>query len=58
MSNELEHTDFMLLPRYQIYTQMQSGGQSTGWVSGRTLPAPLKLREAVELRAKSMKAYG
>jgi len=58
MSGELDSNDFMLLPRYHVYAHLQSGGQSTGWVSGKTLPPPPKIREAVELKALSMKTYG
>jgi len=58
MSKDLEPVDFMLLPRYQIYASLQSGGKATGWVSGQTLPPSPKIRDAVELRAKSMKSYG
>jgi len=58
MSKDLEAVDFMLLPRYQVYASFQSGGQATGWVSGRTLPPPPGTRDIVELRAKSMAAYG
>jgi len=58
MAPELSAEDFMLLPRYQIYTSFQSGGKSTGWVQGKTLPPPAAIREAAELRAKSMSAYG
>ena len=58
MAPELSAEDFMLLPRYQIYTSFQSGGKATGWVQGRTLPPPAATREAVELKAKSMKSYG
>jgi len=58
MAPALEPADFMLLPRYQIYASFQSGGKSTGWVSGLTLPPPPATRNAAELRAKSMAAYG
>ena len=58
MAPELTPEDFMLLPRYHIYTSFQSGGKSTGWLSGQTLPPPIATREAVELRAKSMSTYG
>ena len=58
MSKDLEAVDFMELPRYQIYASIQSGGQATGWVSGRTLPPPPKTRDIVELRANSMALYG
>ena len=54
----LEALDFMTLPRYEIYTCFQSGGKSTGWISGRTLPPPEPLRMAAELKAESMKRYG
>ena len=33
---ELLPLDFMTLPRYHIYTIFQSGGRSTGWISGQT----------------------
>ena len=58
MAPELTPEDFMLLPRYQIYTSFMSGGQSTGWIQGKTLPAPVATRLPAELRAKSMAAYG
>ena len=58
MSKDLDATDFMLLPRYHVYTHLQSGGNATGWMSGQTLPPPPKVRDPVELRAKSMAAYG
>lgn len=55
---ELEAVDFMTLPRYEIYTCFQSGGKSTGWISGKTLPPPEPIRMAAELKAESMKRYG
>jgi len=58
MSKDLESVDFMLLPRYQVYASLQSGGQATDWMSGQTLPPPQKIREIIELRAQSMRAYG
>jgi len=58
MSKDLEAVDFILLPRYQIYTHLQSGGQSTGWVSGTTLPPPPQTRDPVDLRACSISTYG
>jgi len=58
MAPELSPEDFMKLPRYQIYTSFQSGGKSTGWLSGQTLPPPTATRQPAELREKSMAAYG
>jgi len=58
MAKDLEAVDFTLLPRYQVYASFQSGGQATGWVSGRTLPPPPAIRDIVGLRAGSMAAYG
>lgn len=55
---ELMALDFMTLPRYQIYTTFQSGGKSTGWLSGKTLPPPPAIRLAAELKAESMARYG
>ena len=48
----------MKLPRYHIYTSFQSGGRSTGWLSGQTLPPPEPIRDVAELRTKSMLTYG
>lgn len=45
MAPELSLEDFMALPRYQIYTTFQSGGKSTIWVMGRTLPLAPALRD-------------
>ncbi|MCL2082068.1 MAG: type IV secretion system DNA-binding domain-containing protein [Oscillospiraceae bacterium] len=58
MAPELEAEDFMKLPRYHIYAQLQNDGRSTGWMSGKTLPAPPPLRLPVELKAASMERYG
>lgn len=58
MAPELTAEDFMLLPRYQVYTTLQSHGKSTGWVMGNTLPPPKAVREAAGLRARSQKKYG
>lgn len=55
---ELQALDFMSLTRYHIYTSFQSGGRSTGWISGQTLPPSPPLRLAAELKAESMKRYG
>ena len=55
---ELQALDFMSLPRYHIYTSFQSGGRSTGWISGQTMPPSQPLRLAAELKAESMKRYG
>ena len=57
-SPDLLPLDFMTLPRYQIYTTFQSGGRSTGWISGQTLPPSDPLRMAAEYKAESMKRYG
>ena len=57
-ASELLPLDFMTLPRYHIYTTFQSGGRSTGWISGKTLPPPEPIRMAAELKAESMKRYG
>jgi len=58
MSSELLPEDFMMLPRYHVYTQLQQNGKSTGWVSGKTLPAPPPIRSAHEVKAISMANYG
>ena len=55
---ELLPLDFMTLPRYQIYTAFQSGGRSTGWISGQTLPPSNPIRMAAECKAESMRRYG
>ena len=55
---ELLPLDFMTLPRYHIYTTFQSGGRSTGWISGQTLPPTQTVRMAAECKAESMKRYG
>lgn len=58
MAPELKPIDFMLLPRYQIYTSLQVDGRSTGWVSGQTLPPKPAFRSATEVKAISMQRYG
>jgi Type IV secretory pathway, VirD4 components len=58
MAPELSAEDFIALPRYQIYTSFQQGGRNTGWILGKTLPPMPPLRDPLELRARSMTAYG
>lgn len=58
MAPELVSEDLMSLPRYHVYASLQSGGQNIGWVSGKIFPPPPVTRSAVDLRAKSMAAYG
>lgn len=58
MAPELEKSDFMLLPRYHVYTTLQVGGRSTGWVSGQTLPPNPACQPAAEMKARSMARYG
>lgn len=55
---ELTPEDFMLLPRYHIYTNIMQNRKSTGWMSGVTYPSPPPIRIAAELKAESMKRYG
>lgn len=55
---ELTAEDFMLLPRFGVYTNMQVGGNSTGWISGKTNPASPVIRETIEARAVSQEHYG
>ena len=58
MAPELEAKDFIMLPRYKVYTSFQYGGKNTGWIMGNTLPPPKALRDVAELRARSQKMYG
>ena len=55
---ELVPEDFMLLPRYHIYTNIMQNRKSTGWMSGVTMLPPQPIRMAAELKAESMKRYG
>ena len=55
---ELDPEDFMLLPRYQIYTSIMSNRKNTGWMQGITLPPTKPIRMAAELKALSQKRYG
>ena len=54
----LTEEDFMLLPRYQIYTNIMQNRRSTGWIQGATLPPEKPVRMAAELKAESMRRYG
>jgi hypothetical protein len=58
MTVELEATDFIMLPRHHIYSNIQNNGKSTGWISGRTLPSSPPLRLPFEMRAYSQQRYG
>lgn len=54
----LTEEDFMLLPRYQIYTNIMQNRRQTGWIQGATLPPEKPIRMAAELKAESMRRYG
>ena len=58
MAPSLEALDFMLLPRYQVYTNFMSDGRQTGWIQGKTLSAPPPLHTAAEIKAQSQTSYG
>jgi hypothetical protein len=58
MAPELDVKDFMLLPRFGVYTQLMNGGHSTGWVSGKTTPASRAITNAEHLKAASAETYG
>ncbi len=58
MAPELTAEDFMMLPRYQVYASLQSGGRATGWMRGQTLPPAEPVRLPAELRARSQQRYG
>jgi len=55
---ELTPEDFMLLPRYQVYTSIMSNRKNTGWMQGMTLPPTEPVRMAAELKAVSQRRYG
>jgi hypothetical protein len=55
---ELEKADFMLLPRYGVYTSVQSNGRTAGWMMGQTLPPCPAVRSAHEMKAFSTTRYG
>ena len=55
---ELKPDDFMLLPRYSVYTNIMQHKRQTGWMQGVTLPPSEPVRMAAEIKAESMKRYG
>jgi len=54
----LEATDFMLLPRFGVYTHLMNNGHSTGWISGQTTPASPAISDPAQLKAASAEHYG
>lgn len=58
MAPELKPIDFMMLPRYHVYTSLHVDGRNTGWISGQTLPPKAAFRSAAEIKAISMQRYG
>lgn len=54
----LTEEDFMLLPRYQIYTNIMQDHRATGWMQGITYPPSKPIRLAAELKAESMRRFG
>lgn len=57
-SDKLEPLDFMMLPRYEVYTTFSVNGKSVGWVRGKTLPPEPPTILPAELKARSMTRYG
>lgn len=55
---ELTAEDFMTLPKYEIYTRFMSGGKSTGWIRGVTLPPPDVIRDSSEISSLNQRNYG
>lgn len=55
---QLEAEDLRSLPKYEIYCNVMQDGESTGWLSGRTLPLAAPLRDANDLREHSRARYG
>lgn len=55
---ELTSEDFYSLPQYHIYAKLHNNGNSTGWLSGKTFPAPFATRNYGDLVAKSALKYG
>lgn len=58
MAPELTALDFMMLPRYEIYTDFMVDGRATGWIRGVTLPPTRAIRNQSEIRAYSQTTYG
>ncbi len=58
MAPKLDANDFMLLPRYGIYTHLMTGGHSSGWISGQTIPASPAISDPAELKGASAEAFG
>ena len=55
---ELKPDDFMLLPRYSVYTNIMQHKRQTGWMQGVTLPPTEPIRKAAEVKNESMRRYG
>lgn len=55
---KLDVQDFMLLPRFGIYTHLMRDGHATGWMSARTLAASPATTDPIELKHASTKRYG
>lgn len=49
--------DFLALPRFHIYANLMRDGQSSGWVSGRTLPPPPATSDPAALTKHSQRRY-
>lgn len=58
MAPALTAEDLLLLPRYHGYLKTMVGGESTGWVSVRMLPADPEASDPAELKAASAQRYG
>lgn len=54
----LEQQDLMLLPKYHAYANVMQDGDSTGWMSVRTLPPTPTQQHAADAYAASQERYG
>lgn len=57
-SDGLIAQDFIQLPRYHVYVNLMSGGNRTGWFSGRTMAPATPTSDPLALIASSQARYG
>ena len=58
MTPSLKVDDLVLLPRFCVYTQLIVNGNASGWISGKTLPAPEKISDPIAIGQISTSNYG
>lgn len=58
LGHGLQPEDITELGAFEVYANLRSGGEATGWMSGRSQPASPRLTDPRRVQARSRQLYG